>query len=109
LIWRPGNESRNTLFTPGSQDFDASLSKDTHIWESHSLNFRFETFNTLNHPNWNVPANDPRNLATVGVITSAGAMRQLQFALKSSFWERAIARKQNRPRQRQDTSRLLMK
>ena len=52
---------------------------------SHSLNFRFETFNTLNHPTWNVPANDPRNLATFGVITSAGAMRQLQFALKYSF------------------------
>jgi hypothetical protein len=85
LSWRPGNESRNTLFTPGSQDFDASLSKDIHIWESHSLNFRFETFNTLNHPNWRVPANDPRNLATFGVITSANAMRQLQFALKYSF------------------------
>jgi hypothetical protein len=85
LSWRPGNESRNTLFTPGSEDFDASLSKDIHIWESHSLNFRFETFNTLNHPNWKVPANDPRNLATFGVITSAGAMRQLQFALKYSF------------------------
>jgi hypothetical protein len=30
-------------------------------------------------------ANDPRNLATFGVITSAGPMRQLQFALKYSF------------------------
>jgi hypothetical protein len=85
LSYRPGNASRNTLFTPGSEDFDASLSKDIHIWEAHSLNFRFETFNTLNRPNWNVPANDPRNLATFGVITSARPMRQLQFALKYSF------------------------
>jgi hypothetical protein len=85
LSWRPGNESRNTLTTPGSQDFDASLARDIHLWERQSLNFRFETFNTLNHPNWNVPANDPRNLATFGVITGAGAMRQLQFALKYSF------------------------
>jgi hypothetical protein len=30
-------------------------------------------------------ANDPRNLATFDVITSAGPMRQLQFALKYSF------------------------
>ena len=45
----------------------------------------FKLVNTLNHPNWNVPANDPRNLATFGVITSSGPMRQLQFALKYSF------------------------
>jgi hypothetical protein len=86
LNWRPGNMGRNTLFTPGSEDLDTSLTRDIHIWESHSLNFRWEMFNALNRPNWNVPASsDIRNAATFGVVTTAGTMRQMQFALKYSF------------------------
>jgi hypothetical protein len=90
LSWRMGSMGRNTLRTPGSEDFDSSLTKDIHIWESHVLNFRFEAFNVLNHPNWNPPSADARNATTFGVVTSAltqgsGAERQLQFALKYSF------------------------
>jgi Carboxypeptidase regulatory-like domain len=90
LSWRMGSMGRNTLRTPGSEDFDSSLTKDFHIWETHTLNFRFEAFNTFNHPNWNPPSADARNAETFGVVTSAisqgsGAERQLQFALKYSF------------------------
>jgi hypothetical protein len=85
LSWRPGNMGRNTLFTPGTQTFDASLMRDIKLYESHVLNFRFEAFNALNHPNWNAPSADARNPSTFGVITSARSMRQLQFALKYSF------------------------
>ena len=85
LSWRPGNMGRNTLFSPGTEDFDASLMRDIKIWETHMLNFRFEAFNSLNHPNWNTPSADARNPSTFGVITSAKAMRELQFALKYSF------------------------
>ncbi|HEY4050656.1 MAG TPA: hypothetical protein VGM27_27635 [Acidobacteriaceae bacterium] len=85
LSWRPGSEGRHTLFTPGSATFDTSLERNIHIWESQSLDFRFEAFNAFNRPNWNTPADDPRNSATFGVITSAHAMRQLQFALKYAF------------------------
>ena len=69
----------------GYNNLDASILKNFNFTERTYLQLRFETFNTLNHPNWNTPANDPRNLATFGVITSAAAMRQLQFALKYSF------------------------
>jgi hypothetical protein len=85
LSWRPGNMGRNTLFTPGTQNFDASLMRNIKIYETHVLNFRFEAFNALNHPYWNAPSADARNASTFGVVTSAKSMRQLQFALKYSF------------------------
>jgi hypothetical protein len=86
LTYRPGTMSRDVLYTPGTQDWDASLSKDFHIWETHALNFRAEAFNFLNHPNWNQPASsDNRSPSTFGIITSAKTMRQIQFAIKYSF------------------------
>ncbi|MCC7176195.1 MAG: carboxypeptidase regulatory-like domain-containing protein [Bryobacterales bacterium] len=85
LGWSVGNQGRNTLFTPGQRNFDASLARIIRIREGHSLNFRFEAFNAPNHPNWNTPPNDPRTKATFGIVTSAKTMRQLQFALKYSF------------------------
>ncbi len=85
LSSRPGNMGRNTLFTPGTEDLDASLMKNFRIWEQHTLNFRFENFNALNHPNWNPPSADARTASTFGVITSAKSMRQMQFALKYTF------------------------
>lgn len=85
LSWRPGNMGRNTLFRPGTRQGDLSLARNIRIREGHTLNFRFETFNSANHPNWNAPSADARNASTFGVITSARTMRQLQFALKYLF------------------------
>jgi hypothetical protein len=85
LSYLPGNEGRNVLITPGVANFDASLVKLIHIKESHAMTVRFEAFNSVNHPNWNVPPNDPRSPATFGIVTSARTMRQLQVALKYTF------------------------
>jgi hypothetical protein len=85
LSYRPGNMGRNTLFSPGTQLLNASLMRNIRLHESHVLNFRFEAFNALNHPNWNTPSSDARNAATFGVITSAKPMRQMQLALKYVF------------------------
>jgi hypothetical protein len=85
LSWRPGNMGRNTLFTPGTSSFDASLTRDIKIYEKHMINFRFEAFNATNHPNWNTPSSDARSPSTFGIITSAKTMRQLQLALKYTF------------------------
>jgi hypothetical protein len=83
--FRPGNMGRNTLLRPGTRQADLSLARNIRLHESHMLNFRFETFNSTNHPNWNAPASDARSPSTFGVITSAKTMRQLQFALKYIF------------------------
>ncbi len=85
LSYQMGNEGRDVLSSPGTQTFNASLARDIRIKESHTVNFRFEAFNALNHPNWNTPPNDPRSPGTFGIVTSARAMRSLQLALKYSF------------------------
>jgi hypothetical protein len=85
LSYRPGNMGRNTLFAPGTENLNTALMKNFKLHESHVINFRFEAFNALNHPNWNSPSSDARNAATFGLVTTAKAMRQLQFALKYVF------------------------
>ena len=47
-----GNAGRNTLRTPGRQNWDASVARNFRILEGHSPQFRFESFNLTNHPNW---------------------------------------------------------
>jgi hypothetical protein len=69
LSYLAGNSGRNVLFKPGTRQFDASLSRNIRIREGHTLQFRWESFNATNHPNWNAPATDPRNTATFGKVT----------------------------------------
>ena len=85
LSWRPGNMGRNTLRSPGSIDVSGSVARNIRLWEGHTLNFRMEAFNAINHPNWRTPSADARNAQTFGVVTAARSMRQMQFALKYIF------------------------
>jgi hypothetical protein len=85
LQYRNGSVGRNALFTPGLRNWDFSLHKSFRIKEGHRLEFRFESFNFSNHPNWNSPGGDTRNANTFGVINSARTMRESQFALKYLF------------------------
>jgi hypothetical protein len=85
LQYRNGNAGRNVLLTPGLRNWDFSLHKNFRVTEGHRLEFRFESFNFSNHPNWNSPGGDSRNANTFGVINSARTMRESQFALKYVF------------------------
>ena len=87
-----GNYQRNALRGPSFKDWDASAIKNFHIHESTSLQFRFETFNTANHPNWGTP--NPNWSSTsplapgasfTSITTTANPMRQMQAALKLVF------------------------
>lgn len=77
--------NRNLLFGPGFQDWNLSIAKTFPIHEAHRLQFRAEAFNWVNHPNWGAPAINPRNLNTLGKVTSKGGERNMQLSLRYSF------------------------
>ena len=97
-----GNVGRNILSGPGVWTLDFSAIKNFPITERQSLQLRFETFNTLNHPalgspvtSWGGNNSTPapnfgqiRDTVTGGTFFTPGTayqMRQLQFALKYIF------------------------
>lgn len=85
-----GSEGRNTFVGPGYWDADMSLFKNFHITERVNVQFRFETFNTLNHTNFELPGalSSPHNRITNSEFGQAAAAfdpRQLQFGLKLNF------------------------
>jgi hypothetical protein len=79
-----GTAQRDALRGPGSSNWDLGLLKDTKIREQMNLQFRFEAFNVLNHPNFNNPVGTVTN-ANFGKILGAGDPRVLQMALKLAF------------------------
>jgi hypothetical protein len=95
-----GNVGRNAVRGPGIIGFDAEVHKSFKMpyKEGHALQFRFEAFNILNHPNWQMPTLNILSGATVagktdrdtrqgfGVVTATSTpMRQIQLGLKYSF------------------------
>jgi hypothetical protein len=69
---------------PGVIDLDASLVKDFAIRERLKLQFRAESFNISNHPNFSVPVADLAS-PNFGRILTAGPARLTQFGLKVLF------------------------
>jgi hypothetical protein len=83
-----GSLGRNTLMGPGFFDVDMGIQKNfkvTRINDKARLQFRIETFNVLNHPNFQIPnfLLDQPNVAQYK--TMAGGNRVFQFALKLLF------------------------
>ena len=84
-----GNSPRNFLYGPGYWTVDLGLSRDFNLTERVKLRFRAEATNAFNHvnlgqPGASVPANGTTS-ASFGVITSASAMRRMQFGLRLTF------------------------
>jgi hypothetical protein len=80
-----GNVGRNTLIGPRIFNWDASAHKNFNFTERYYLQFRLESFNAMNHPNWNNP-NTTTTSPNFGKITGTRTnMRQLQMALKFVF------------------------
>lgn len=79
-----GNEGRNVVRGPGIADLDLSLFKSFYIGESMRIQFRAESFNVVNHPNFYLPENDIAS-PEFGQILQAGPPRLFQLALKFLF------------------------
>jgi hypothetical protein len=86
-----GNAGRNIIEGPGLSNVDLSIAKNTLIKESVNLQFRAETFNLFNHPNFAQP-NRTLTSSDFGRITATrtargdlGSSRQIQFGLKLMF------------------------
>ena len=84
LTYRQGNINRHMMLDPGVVNWDFSLAKVFALTERFRLQFRFESFNVANHPNYNRPGTG-RNSLNCGVVTSARTMRTNQFGLKFNF------------------------
>jgi hypothetical protein len=102
-----GYMGRNTLTGPGRNNWDMALLKEFDLpWfgpEHATLQFRWETFNTFNHPQWGsfgasainagcssltppgAPCSDPENNLRNGQVNAAWPARVMQFGVKLVF------------------------
>jgi hypothetical protein len=97
-----GYMGRNPLTGPGRNNWDMALLKDFQLpWfgkENSTIEFRWETYNTFNHPQWHgvnagcnssTPAGAPCSGETYnygnGEVNSAWPARIMQFGLKFIF------------------------
>lgn len=79
-----GDAERNVARGPGSADVDLSAIKNFQLAEWMTLQFRAESFNVANHPNFGLPIADMAS-GNFGQILLAGPPRLMQFALKAIF------------------------
>jgi hypothetical protein len=86
-----GNLGRDTVIGPKLINVDASLEKTFKPREAVSVQFRAESFNFLNHPNFGLPANSVftsagKYIGSAGSITTTTTQgRTIQFGLKVIF------------------------
>ena len=83
-----GTSPRNPVRGPGLVNFDVALIKEFAFSERRGIEFRAEAFNVTNTPPFQLDTRTtfnpglPLAQQNFGRITSAGAGRQIQFALK---------------------------
>jgi hypothetical protein len=79
-----GNLGRNTERGPGINNLDLALFKNFELGHQVRLQFRFESFNALNHTQFQGVSTDISS-TNFGVVTSARAARINQLGLKLIF------------------------
>ncbi len=79
-----GNELFNSFRSPGFQQWDSALLKNTAITEGVNLQLRFEFFNVFNHPNLTNVVTDQSN-GNFGKATGQGPPRFFQLGGNITF------------------------
>jgi len=82
-----GNARRRFFSGPGSDNFDATLSRSLFVQDSRALEVRVEAFNLANHAQFFGPAAVEGNISstTFGQAVSAQSPRLMQLALRYRF------------------------
>jgi len=75
---------RNYVDRPGFQNHNLGLMKDFRIGETHTLTLRAESFNWVNHPNWDGPQTNPTN-SQFGKVQGKNSQRNMQLSLRYTF------------------------
>lgn len=81
---RTGNLGRNTLRTPGINNWDMNLAKKISLTEAFRLEFRAEFFNVLNHPQFGVPS------ASAFAPVQAGISANVFTSLPGQFLKKEV-------------------
>ncbi|HTP36613.1 MAG TPA: hypothetical protein VMJ75_30765, partial [Candidatus Acidoferrales bacterium] len=79
-----GNLGRNAVYGPGQITWDMAVSRQLAFHERFKVEVRADFFNIMNHANWNNPTTNITS-GTFGEVTSFGAPRIIQMALKLYF------------------------
>lgn len=81
-----GNAGRNIVNGPGNNLFSMALHRRFAIREHGAVEFRAESFNVFNHPNWGIPGPYVDFGAPFfGGILGVGDPRRFQFAIRYDF------------------------
>lgn len=80
-----GNAGRNVVTGPGLVNLDMSLQRNFLIREAQRLEFRWEVFNVLNTPHFDIPGRIAFSSSFGRVFSTAEPGRQMQFGLKLVF------------------------
>jgi len=82
-----GNGGTNQIYGPGLSNVDMGIHKDFILAEGKNLQFRFESFNILNHPQFLGPTSGNWfvNTPESAEIGTARDPRQIQLALRFTF------------------------
>ena len=86
-IGTPGDASRRYFSGPGSFNTDLALLKSIALTETKAVQFRLETFNVFNHPQFFGPASVDGNFNSpaFGQVEQAAPPRLMQLAVKFTF------------------------
>ena len=77
-----GNTGRNILIGPNLKTLDFSLDKNFQIEKGLGMQFRVESFNLLNHPNFGIPGNSIGSATEATVTSVITNAREIQFAAR---------------------------
>ena len=79
-----GNSARNILTGPGAQTWNIVIAKNFPLKERARLQFRWEMFNAFNRENFGNPSTNISG-GDFGLVTYAGNMRKMLFALRIDY------------------------